>query len=317
MSDARGCRSRWTDPVKEGGIDVRPGQGCRHQPRAGVPLEGVRGRTRWEGSSRESHGGRRRPRARGDLILGAVRTVTPPVPLGDTGCRGAAACASARGRRGRHAARRPAGAHPSPRHFCGQRRRGRGASRRRSRLRQHAAEAGGHPGSRFGRVGRKHTRALPSSSGGRFWLSECVVAGPYRRQCGTGRVVGSERDAAGVPDGSGGPGGTSRTPSRRDGRRAAPDDRHRGLIAPGSQSGPPSSGAGGSTGSPAPAPPGSGSPTAPVVVGNTVTTVGSPVTTSANHVASNGTAVAPATGALGGVGTTVTGLGQRPNSTTA
>jgi hypothetical protein len=85
----------------------------------------------------------------------------------------------------------------------------------------------------------------------------------------------------------------------------------------GSQTGPPSSGAAGSTGSPAPAPLGSGSPTAPVVVGNTVTTVGSPVTTTANQVASSVTTVAPATGALGGVGTTVTGLGQSPNSTTA
>jgi hypothetical protein len=86
----------------------------------------------------------------------------------------------------------------------------------------------------------------------------------------------------------------------------------------GSQSGPPGSGVGGSTGPPAPAPPGSGSPTAPVVVvGNTVTTVGTAVTTTANQVASSVTPVAPMTGALGGVGATVTGLGQNLSSTTA
>ena len=205
-------------------------KGCCHEPRAVVPLEGVRGRTRSEGSPRESHGGRGRPRARRDLVLGAVRTATPPASFGDTSCRGAAACAPARGRRRRHAAHRAAGEQPAPGHRCGQRRRGCGAGRRRSRLREREAEAGGHLGSRFGRVGREHARGLPSPRGGRFWLSQCVVAAPRRRQRGAGRAIGSQWGVAGVADGSARSMRDVADPTRRDGGGAARNDRHGGPI---------------------------------------------------------------------------------------
>jgi len=93
------------------------------------------------------------------------------------------------------------------------------------------------------------------------------------------------------------------------------------------QSGPTGPGTVGATGSTPPAAPEPPSATAPVVVvvGNTVTTVGTAVTTATNQVGSGVPAVAPATGALGvgttgalgGVGATVTGLTQGLNATTA
>ncbi len=90
---------------------------------------------------------------------------------------------------------------------------------------------------------------------------------------------------------------------------------------------PTGSGTGGAPSAPAPAAPATTNPAAPVVVvvGNTVTTAGSAVTTATDQAGSSLPAAAPATGALGvgptgalgSVGASVTGLTQGLNSTTA
>ncbi len=81
---------------------------------------------------------------------------------------------------------------------------------------------------------------------------------------------------------------------------------------------------GGGGGSPAPTPTspsvtGSGSPLAPTVVavGNTVTGSGTTVTSTLGRVGSAVPTVAPVNGMLGGVGATVSGLGQSLDSTAA
>ena len=189
----------------------------------------------------------------------------------------------------------------APRHCRGQRRRGSSAGRRRARLRWCAAAAGE-------RVGSRPAHRLPFGTEGPRRLSGGAVAWPGWRRRDARGVVRLERCATRVPDGTAGahgdgtadPSGTERTATRRDGRGSARDDRHVGPIARSAPGGAPGAGTGGATSSPSPTPPAPSNPTAPVVVvvGNTVTTVGSAVTT-ANQVGSGVPTVAPATGALG------------------
>ena len=185
---------------------------------------------------------------------------------------------------------------------------------------------------------RKARDRLPFGTGGRRQLPGGAVACPGPRERDARRIVRPKRRAPRFPDGTDGPhgDGTAR-PSGMSGQPPAATVE----VPPGTtvtlvpspatpQSGPTSAGTGGATSSQSPTSATPSNATAPaiVVVGNTVTTVGSVVTT-ANHVGSAVPTIAPGPSrrrpahsaperpAHSAPSRSVTGLAQNLNSTTA